>query len=336
MRYSANSHDTGYFLINQLVDELADVCGEENKSKVEARLSAVLSLYDIQPRKPAAGHPDLIDHVEQYLAAVKLEGFSGYTTEGYERHLRLFTENIVKPVEEITTQDIRAYLAGFDQLKPSSRATKIWIVKAFFTWLVEEEVLEANPMRKIKPPKLEKSLPKALSIEELELLREFCRTKRDRAMIEVFYSSGARLDEVQQTNKSDVNWQENTLRVTGKGSKQRDVFLSVRARYHLQRYLSTRDDDCEALFVTERKPYRRLGRRAFQKTFKQIAERAGLEKSFHPHVMRHTFATLTLNNGAEMSVIQEMLGHASPTSTQIYAQVTDQRRKETHKKHLIQ
>ena len=337
MRLSANSHDTGYFLVEQVIDEVEEVCGKEvDRHKLEARISAVMSLYDIQPKKPAAGHPDVIQHVEQYLSSIKLSGFSSYTIDNYERHLRHFTENVVRPVKEIATQDIRSYLADFNHLKPRSMATKMWSLKAFFTWLVEEDILEVNPMRKIKPPKLEKPLPKALSIEELELLREFCQTPRERAFIEVFYSTGGRLEEVQQANKKDVNWQESSLRVLGKGNKERDVFLSVRAKYHLQRYLDTRGDDCEALFVTVRKPYRRLCKRVYQKDIKRIAERAGIEKDVHPHVLRHTFATLTLNNGAEMSVIQELLGHASPTSTQRYAQVTDQRRKETHKKHLIQ
>lgn len=331
-----SDQDTGRFLISRIISEIQDVCGNVDEVKLEARLSAVLALYEVHPKKPAAGHPDTLEKVNQFIATKKLEGFSKYSINSYQIHLKHFTESVAKPIKEITANDIREYLNGFEHLKPSSLATKIWTLKSFFTWLVEEEILEINPMRKIKPPKLEKNLPKALTIEELEMLREHCQTLRERAFIEVFYSTGGRLEEIQKANKKDINWQNNSLRVTGKGNKQRDVFLSVRAAYHLRKYLNSRDDDCEALFVTERRPYRRLSKRVYQKDIKRIAERAGIEKNVHPHVLRHTFATLTLNNGAELSVVQQLLGHESPVTTQIYARVTDERKKETHKRYLIQ
>lgn len=175
-----------------------------------------------------------------------------------------------------------------------------------------------------------------MTIEELEMLREHCKTPRERAMLEVFYATGGRLSELQSLDKQDIDWQNGSTRVVGKGDKERDAYLSIRAVYHLKRYLAERQDDCPALFVTERKPYRRLSNRGIQKIFKAIGTRAGLGDKVHPHVLRHTFATLTLNNGAEMAVIQQLLGHASPVATQVYAHVTDTKKRETHRKYLIQ
>ncbi len=153
---------------------------------------------------------------------------------------------------------------------------------------------------------------------------------------EVFYATGGRLSEVQGLDKKDVDWQDSSARVVGKGDKERDVYLSIRAEYHLKKYLESRSDDCPALFITERRPYRRLSKRGIQREIKSIAIRAGIGDKVHPHVLRHTFATLTLNNGAELAVLQQLLGHNSPVTTQVYAQVTDERKKQAHKKYLIQ
>lgn len=124
--------------------------------------------------------------------------------------------------------------------------------------------------------------------------------------------------------------------VIGKGNKEREVYLSFKALYHLKKYLKTRDDDCEALMITERKPYRRLSKRGIQFEIRKIAKNAGLEKRVSPHTLRHTFATLTLNNGAELVAIQELLGHSSPETTLRYARITEERKREQHKKFLVQ
>lgn len=333
---STSSRDAGYFLIEQLTEELLDICGEENRQKVEARISAVLALYEVRPRQPAAGHPDVIEKVKQFLAAKKLEGYSPITLKSYETDLKIFTENVVKPAAEITTSEIRMYLAEYEHLKPSSLSTKLSILKSFFGWLTEEEIIPRDPTRKIKPPKKEQRLPKALSIEELEILREKCKSLRERAFLEVFYATGGRLDEVHKLDLQDINWQDMSARVIGKGDKEREVYLSIRANYHLKRYLASRDDDCPALFVTERKPIRRVGKRQIQREIKNIAARAGIGNKVHPHVLRHTFATLTLNNGAELAEVQQLLGHNSPVTTQVYAQITEEKKRAAHKKYLIQ
>ncbi|TEB13384.1 Tyrosine recombinase XerC [Pelotomaculum propionicicum] len=114
------------------------------------------------------------------------------------------------------------------------------------------------------------------------------------------------------------------------------MFFSFKAMFHLKKYLAGRKDDDPALFVTERRPYRRLSKRGFQREIKLIAIRAGIRKNVHPHVMRHTMATLTLNNGADLVAVQELLGHANPGTTQIYARLSSERKREQYKKHLVQ
>lgn len=120
------------------------------------------------------------------------------------------------------------------------------------------------------------------------------------------------------------------------GNKEREVYFSFKAMYHLNRYLASRNDDCEALMVTERRPFRRLSRRGIQREIDVIARAAGLGGKVSPHVLRHTFATLTLNNGAELVAVQELMGHADPQTTLRYARITEERKREQHKKYLVQ
>lgn len=326
----------GEELLDRLTVEIAPLCTVTEVLQLRSKIASILALYDVKPARLPGAHPDIREKVDLFLAAKKLEGLSPLTLVGYEIELRIFSEAVKKPVAEITTAEIRQYLGQFQKLKLSSLAKKLSVLKSFFGWLTAEEIILRDPTRRIKPPKTEKSLPKALGIEELEMLREACRSPRERAMIEVFYATGCRLSEIQQMNRQDINWQSGSAKVIGKGQKEREIYFSFRAMHHLKKYLMSRLDDNPALFVTERKPVRRLSRRAIQREIKLIAKRAGIEKNVHPHTMRHTFATLTLNNGADISTVQALLGHANPATTQVYAQVTDERKREQYRRHLIQ
>ncbi|WP_061213504.1 tyrosine-type recombinase/integrase [Syntrophomonas wolfei] len=242
-----------------------------------------------------------------------------------------------KPINQIDTADIREYLSRFDRLKMSSISKKLSVAKSFFGWLTDEELIPKDPARRIKPPKKEQILPKALTIGELEQIRETCSTYRERALVEVLYATGGRLSEIQKLDRSDIDWQAMDTRVIGKGNKERTVFLSYKAVYHLRKYLMTRLDDEPALFITERRPYRRLSQRGIQRVIRVIAKRSGIQKKIHPHTFRHTFAFLTLNNGADLSSVhQALLGHTDPSTTQVYAQVTEEKKREAYKKHLVQ
>jgi len=323
----------------QMITDLVGFISEKvpvHVEKVRSELSAILKSYHVTKVEEDSTHPDLHEKIKLFLANKKLEGMSPVSSKSYALELRIFSEKVKRRTEDISAGDIRIYLAGYEHLKMSSISKKLSVLKSFFGWLTGEEILLRDPTARLKPPKKEIRAPKALSIEELEMLRESCVSVRQRALLEVMYATGCRLSEVQSLSKSDINLQSMSCRVVGKGNKEREVYFSFKAMYYMRKYLMNRLDNEEALFITERKPYRRVGHRAIQREIGKIAELAGLEKKVSPHTLRHTFATLTLNNGADIVAVQHLLGHSSPSTTQGYATLSDARKREQHKKYLVQ
>jgi len=326
----------GEQLLLEVSQELSVVCSGISVLDLQHRLSPIISAYDIKRIEREYPHPDLKEKIELFIAGKQLEGLSKITLDGYKIHLRIFADQVKKKVEDITTADIRIYLSQYQHQKINTISAKLSVLKSLFGWLTAEDILPKDPTAKIKPPKKEKRLPKALSIEELEMLREGCKNTRQRALLETLYATGCRLSEVQSLDREDINHNMQSCRVIGKGNKERDVYFSFKAMFHLKKYLRARTDYEPALIVTERKPYRRLSKRGIQREIGIIAANAGLQKKISPHTLRHTFATLTLNNGADLVAVQELLGHENPAITQIYASISAERKREQHKKHLVQ
>lgn len=148
-----------------------------------------------------------------------------------------------------------------------------------------------------------------------------CRDKRDRALLEVFYSTGARISEIARLNQSEVNWFDGSIDVMGKGKSPYTVFLNAKARVALKEYLSERTDSCPALFATARGG-RPLRRESIREKIEDIGKRAGLKEPLCPHVLRHTMATTAMRNGASLETVQHMLNHKNPNTTQIYAKMS--------------
>ena len=195
-------------------------------------------------------------------------------------------------------------------------------IKTFFKFLFEEGYLENNPAYKLKKVKEEKRLRHSVNEITFEQIRLAAKNKRDRAIIEFAYTSGLRLSELVNANISDLDFYSNSLRVIGKGNKERIVLFSEIAKYYLKQYLDTRCDDNPALFVTSKKPYKRLSNRSIQKIFSNIGKELHLDIPLHPHILRHTFAT-KLAETADITVVQKLLGHTNINTTMLYAEVND-------------
>jgi integrase/recombinase XerD len=323
-------------VIIKILDRVMDELPVIPTDRLRPILDSVLYDYDIKPMEKALVlRSNIRDMIGLYLASKKVEGLSKITLKNYGYRLKRFMEFMGKNVEDISTMDIRMYLAAYQRHTGCNNKTlesEVSGLKSFFNWLEEEEYIVKSPARKIKMPKTEKRIRQALTPEELELLRDNCKTLRERALVECFYSTGCRLDEIVKVNKADINWQDLSLRVIGKGDKERIVYISEKAKVHIRKYLLSRFDDCEALFVTERQPYKRLGRRSIEREFADLGKAAGIEKPVFPHIIRHTTATDMMRNGASLSEVQHYLGHDDPSTTQIYAEVSGEAVRMAHKR----
>ncbi|WP_024833850.1 site-specific tyrosine recombinase/integron integrase [Ruminiclostridium josui] len=324
-------------VIIRIMGKAVEFLAHEDAVQVRNILEEELYNYDLQPAENAiVPYEGIPEKLVLFITTKKLEGLSSKTLKSYSLHLTRFSKNVQKRIEDIDVMDIRRYLAQYSQtgIKKSTLNTEISILRSFFNWLEAEDYILKSPMRKVKPAKKAKRVRKALSQEEMEILRMTCKTKRDKAMMEFFYSTGCRLDEVYKLNKQDIDWNKGTVNVIGKGDKERTVFLNARAKVHLWSYLETRADKNEALFVSAKKPFNRLGHRGYQKIFNELGKMAGITKSVHPHLLRHTTATTAVNNGASIQAVQKILGHTDPATTQIYADLNNEEVQLNHKKFI--
>lgn len=173
-------------LMNDLNTVVSTISPDVDMNALAIRLEEVLCNYDIQRKSDLQIVNDLPEKIELYLSSKKLEGLSAKTLKGYKSELGLFSKHCQKATVLITTVDIRNFLASYDKVKMSTISTKLSGLKSFFGWLVKEEMLLRDPTAKVNPPKKSKRLPKGLSIEELETVRESCKTLRQRALLKFF------------------------------------------------------------------------------------------------------------------------------------------------------
>lgn len=287
-------------------------------------------------------------YVNEFINYLSVErGLAPNTLESYGRDLRQYYSYLhndkIDAVKQVSRATILAYL---EQLQSKGRAVStisrnLAAIKSFYQFLVRERYLEKDPAANLESPKLEKKLPKILTIAEVEeLLKQpnsFLPTgMRDKAMLELLYATGIRVSELISLNVSDVNLEMGYIKCYGKGSKERIVPLGSIAAKCVQEYVArgrgklVRTYDEPALFVNHHG--NRLTRQGFWKIIKKYAQQATIIKDITPHTLRHSFATHLLENGADLRSVQEMLGHADISTTQIYTQVTKNHLKEVYEK----
>ncbi len=275
----------------------------------------------------------------KYIAFLEAEkNASAYTVRNYTNDLMEFFGFVrdkgiesLRDVNKQTLRDYMAYLMAQGKAK-SSIARKLSAIRSFYRYLMREEMIAASPAATTVSPKLDRRLPSFLTVEEAKRLVESpdlskAPGQRDRALLELLYASGLRVSELVNINVEEVNLATNEIRVWGKGSKERVVLIGTPAARALTSYIDKGRRELlggkknNALFLNrygERLPARRV-----QKILQKYAR--NINKKVHPHVLRHTFATHLLDGGADLKVVQELLGHADLQSTQIYTHVTQSR-----------
>lgn len=275
----------------------------------------------------------MIEFMELFLDYLALErGLAKNSLDAYRRDLREHIAHLrgecgKTALEEVTESEIIRYLTALhhDGAATASICRKLTTIKQFYRYLVAERHLTTDPTANVEVPRMVKKLPATLTLDEVERLLaspdiSTPRGMRERAMLEVLYATGLRVSELVNLNRGDINLRMGFVRCIGKGSKERIVPLGSVAIQWLQRYLEARRDDSRALFPgSSGRPVTRM---TFWNTIQRLSARAGIAKEISPHTLRHSFATHLLERGADLRAIQEMLGHSSITTTQIYTHVS--------------
>ncbi len=285
-------------------------------------------------------------YLNLFIQYLKVErGLSNNTIASYEHDLKSFIRYLNnKSIQfaDVKHANILLYLADIQRngKKTSTITRNISSLRTFFQFLLKEGYLPKDPTFNLDSPKLPKRLPKFLTLKEIELLMSCPNLKtkagiRDKAMIELLYATGMRVSELISLNLLDINLKLGFVRCIGKGSKERIIPLGQHAVQAINNYLNLSrpyfiKSKEQSLFLNYRG--KRITRQGFWKIIKKYARIAGIKQEITPHVLRHSFATHLLENGADLRSVQEMLGHADISTTQIYTHVTKGRLKEVYLK----
>jgi len=293
---------------------------------------------------------DMEKHISDFLDYLNYEkGLSANTQLAYNRDLRKFVSFLQEKcrkgkIGDITKQDIISFL--FWQLDQgvaySTVARALSSIRTFYKFLILEGYITVNPTADLETPRIKRKLPQILSIEEVDKLMEQPNVAlplgiRDRAMLEVMYGTGIRVSELLSLQVEDINITAGFLRCMGKGKKERIIPVNQAAVNWVQRYLSRARSFLvknyleRTLFVNANG--RKMSRQGFFKILSRYAQNSGLEKEVTPHTLRHSFATHLLENGADLRAVQEMLGHADISTTQIYTHLTKTRLREVYQQY---
>lgn len=266
-----------------------------------------------------------MNYIEEWLNHLLVnEGKSKNTVFNYQRDITELFEYLNKDVNEIKKQDIDKFIVHLNKKgnSVSSRSRKISSIKSFFNYLKDNEIINDNPAEKIKKPKLPKKQPKYLTLDEAKKLLNVIFNKRDKAIVTLLLNTGLRLSELVNIDVADIKG--DTLKLNGKGGKEREIPLTPSCIDAINQYLEIRPN-YKPLFLSNRG--NRINKRTVQKLVKKYIKKAKLNEEYSVHTLRHTCATLLLESDVDIRTIQEILGHERISTTEIYTHVSSKRKR---------
>lgn len=274
------------------------------------------------------------DHLNSYLKYLRdIKHYSQATLDGYQRDIAAFlkylSEQEVNDITDASIHYVRSFLAARHRqgLTGTSMQRVLSSLRGFYKFLIKQNLLTANPAIDVRAPKGAKTLPKVLDADQVDRLLSCTATNplevRDHAMMELMYSSGLRLSELVNLDLLDLDLRAEQVKVTGKGNKMRYVPVGQQARDAIKAWLQVRDGMVrpqeQAVFINNRGT--RLSQRSVQKRLHELAQRSQLGVHVHPHMLRHSFASHLLESSGDLRSVQELLGHANISTTQVYTQL---------------
>ena len=326
-------------IVDKVMLRMTQFLNDEQLSQLKLAVRIELCGYEIRQTETGLMciEGNGFNYLEKYKDSLSVTGKSKMTIVNYDLHIRKLLMYLNKNVEDITTDDIIGYLEKYRKFRKVSLSyiSDIRLVfNGFFRFLQKRKVIVYNPIDGVDAVKTKYVIKKPFSAEEMIKIRSSCSNLRDKALIEFMYSSAVRVSELAALNIDDVQWRENEIVVLGKGNKERVVYLNPSARYYLEEYINSRTDDNEALFVSLRKPFKRMTKPGIEALCRKIGQRANVD-DVHPHRFRRTAATDLLHMGMPIEQVQEFLGHEKIDTTRIYSIVSREQVKSNHKKYMV-
>ena len=325
--------------VEKVIDVTEEFLDNNQRIKLKEKLTEICLNYHIeileqsQKQEIQKNNEDILN---KFISSKEIEGFSARTLKYYKDNITKMLDTVNLPVSEITTETLRNYLSNY---KNNSTAGMVTIdnirrtLSSFFAWLENEDYIVKSPVRRIHKVKAMKKVKETLTDENLEKLRDTCTNVRDLAILELLISTGMRVGELTRLNISDMNFQERSCIVLGKGNSEREVYFIAKSKMYIEKYLETRTDNNEALFVSLIKPYNRLGISGIEITIRNLGKEANINK-VHPHKFRRTMATMAIDKGMPIEQVQKLLGHIKIDTTMEYAMVNQNNVKNSHRKYI--
>lgn len=277
-----------------------------------------------------------IELLNTFLASKRVEGCSEKSLKYYCSTIQNMLGTIHKALKHITTDDLRQYLADYQQKSMASKVTIDnirRILSSFFSWLEDENQILKSPVRRIHKVKTGQTVKDTYTDEALELMRDYSNSLRDLAIIDLLASTGMRVGEMVRLDRNDIDFENRECIVFGKGEKERPVYFDARAKIHIQSYLKTRTDSNPALFVSLSRPHNRLEISGVEIRLRELGRQLNIPK-VHPHKFRRTLATRAIDKGMPIEQVQKLLGHQKIDTTLNYAMVNQNNVKMSHSKYL--
>ncbi|WP_315074122.1 tyrosine-type recombinase/integrase [uncultured Clostridium sp.] len=304
--------------------------------EVKRAIDETLYNYEVSSKCTDLVAGDIEEKAAIYIACKKLEGLSEKTLKNYKLFLIKLDKYFTKPCSTISTMDLRMFLALMGKGKqPTTINGYITMLKGFFGWLQSEEYILNNPAFRLKQTKVPRVIQQPYKAENLEKLREACKTEKEKCLFELLDSTACRISELDNIKLENINWQERSIKVFGKGSKERIVYFSTKAKLHMQGYLSTREGESEYLFISDRGIHQHIKVRALQLILSRIKKRSNVDERVHCHKFRRTTATRLLNGNMRIEGVQGILGHTTPSTTQIYAQLSQENLRNEYRRLVV-
>ena len=327
-------------VILNITKDMEDSLTDYQLNKLKESLIINFEKLDFIMKTDDLKHQEELDEntsmIESFISSKQIEGCSDRTIKYYKEIIDKFNDSFDKSIKRISTEEIRSYLSNYKEISTCGSTTIDNIrrvLSSFFSWLEDEDYIIKSPIRRIHRIKTPTTVKEVLTDENLEKLRDECENIRDLSLIELLISTGMRVGELVNLNISNLNFEDRSCIVLGKGNKEREVYFDAKTKLHLKEYISKRNDNNDALFVSLREPHQRLSISGIELIVRNLGVNTNINK-VHPHKFRRTLATMAIDKGMPVEQVQKLLGHVKIETTMHYAMVNQSNVKISHRRYI--